>query len=56
MGGTVRLASPWKQQSITAVEQASSASVPVKAKGGICSFPTAVGKTYVLSNFKQDVK
>jgi hypothetical protein len=53
VGGTVRLVSPWKQQAITAVEQASNAIVPVKAEGGICSFPAAAGKTYVLCTPKE---
>ena len=48
VGGTVKLVSPWKQQSFTVVEQESNASVSVTTEAGISSFPTAVGKTYVL--------
>ena len=49
VGGTVRLVSPWKSPAITVVEQAGDARIPVKAEGGICSFPTTAGKAYILS-------
>ena len=56
VGGTVKLVSPWKQQSFTVVEQESNASVSVTTEAGISSFPTAAGKMYVLSASKHEFK
>ena len=48
VGGTVKLLSPWTQQSFTVVEQESHATIPVAQAGDIRSFLTCAGKTYQL--------
>ena len=48
VGGTARLLSPWTSQGFTVVEQESNADVAVAVDAGICSFPTTIGKTYLL--------
>lgn len=50
VGGTVRLVSPWKSLEVAVTELARNACVPVTTQAGLCSFPTAAGKTYVLSS------
>ncbi|MCY3019736.1 MAG: hypothetical protein NTW87_11995 [Planctomycetota bacterium] len=50
VGGTARLVSPWANQGLAVVEQGSNAVIPVTRDGGIASFPTTAGRTYILSS------